>query len=101
MLRPGQRVRSQVCPAEYIVVRPPDRAVELTAGGHPVIDPADVPTEGLVGESTLMAGSPLGKRYVEPVSGLEVLVTKAGDATLAAAGRPLDLKAANPLPSSD
>ena len=43
----------------------------------------------------------LGKRYVDDESDIEVLCTKAGDGALAVDGRPLVLKTAKPLPSSD
>ena len=43
----------------------------------------------------------LGKRYVDEDDTLEVLCTKPGAGTLAVGGRPLVLKSAKPLPSSD
>lgn len=101
-LKPGQRLRSQVCSTEVIVVRPPSTETELTCGGQPMvpitteIGASDQPAAGLD------TGSQLGKRYTtEEGDTLEVLVTKAGQGTLAAGHTPLALKDAQPLPSSD
>ncbi|MET0954063.1 MAG: hypothetical protein ABWX57_12285 [Aeromicrobium sp.] len=46
-------------------------------------------------------GSLLGKRYVDPDSGLELLCTKAGEGTLRVDGAALGVKQAKNLPSSD
>ena len=100
-LKPGTRLRSQVCTTEVIVVRPPASAVELTCGGHPMVA-LDVPPEsGLILIDVGGGPSELGKRYTGTDESLEVLVTKAGAGTLADGGVPLVLKAAKPLPSSD
>jgi len=99
-LKPGTRLRSQTCAAEVIVVRPPDRAVDLRCGGAPM-----VPVDGVVEPHPLDAaqstGTLLGKRYADPDSGLELLCTKAGEGSLALDGQPLPQKDAKPLPSSD
>jgi hypothetical protein len=95
----GQRLRSQACTTEVIVVRAPDHRVELTCGGHPLAtDPANGAgaANGASGGGTL-----LGKRYVDEPTGLEVLCVKPGSGTLAADGRDLTLKSAKPLPASD
>ena len=63
-----------------------DLGPDRTAEGH----------DGASGEGTL-----LGKRYVDDDAGLELLCTKAGPGTLHCDGRPLGLKGAKPLPSSD
>lgn len=50
------------------------------------------------------AGGPqvlLGKRYHDPESGLEVLCTRAGHGLLTFDSRPLEVKTAKALPSSD
>jgi hypothetical protein len=47
------------------------------------------------------AGTVLGKRYVDDEGSLEVLCTKAGAGSLSVDSRPLTLKDAKPLPSSD
>jgi hypothetical protein len=98
-LKPGTRLRSQVCSTEVIVVRPPSSPIELMCGGHPMIPAGKEPEPGLA----LAEGEPslLGKRYTNGDESLEVLVTKAGQGTLADGATPLVLKAAKPLPSSD
>jgi hypothetical protein len=98
-LKPGLRLRSQVCTTELIVVRPAD--VELTCGGIPVIAHGEEPGDGLSLDPALSGGTQLGKRYTDEAGALEILVTKRGDGTLADGDRPLPLKEAKPLPSSD
>jgi hypothetical protein len=46
-------------------------------------------------------GPLLGKRYADDDLGLELLCTRAGTGALTVDGRPLLLKGAKPLPSSD
>jgi hypothetical protein len=101
-LKPGARLRSQVCTTEVIVVRPPAHEIDLSCGGKPMVelgtevDAAATPAPGLD------TGSLMGKRYTsDDDSTLEILVTKAGDGTLAAGDVPLVQKDAKPLPSSD
>lgn len=98
-LKPGLRLRSQVCATELIVVRPAD--VELTCGGAPVIGHGEEPGAGLSLDPALSGGTQLGKRYTDDSGALEILVTKRGEGTLADGDRPLPLKEAKPLPSSD
>lgn len=100
-LKPGSRWKSAVCSAEVVVVRPPKAAVELTCGGVPMVPqgadsallspPSGVPMGGVV----------IGKRYTDATSGLELLCVKGGDGGLAIDGRPVELKEAKRLPSSD
>jgi hypothetical protein len=104
----GQRLRSQACTTEVIVVRAPDHQVELTCGGHPMAtDPAigagtATGTGTATGASAASGGGTLlGKRYVDEPTGLEVLCVKPGGGTVAADGRDLTLKSAKPLPASD
>jgi len=101
-LRTGARLRSQVDATEIIVVRAPALPVNLTCGGHPMIDVKAEPETGLALDPTLSTGSPVGKRFSLAGDGsLEVLVTKGGDGTLADGSTPLVLKEAKQLPSSD
>jgi hypothetical protein len=100
-LNPGSRLRSQVCLAEVVVVRG-GKGVDLTCGGAPMMPLGSVPTMGVSPVPSLMTGAALGKRYI--ASGdetFEVLVTKAGDGTLADGTDPLLIKSAKPLPASD
>lgn len=99
-LKPGKRLRSQVDATEVIVVRPPAGSVVLACGGHPMIDPAEQPGQGLSATGDL-GGTRLGKRYTAAEGGLELLVTKPGDYAITADGAPLAPKEAKPLPASD
>ncbi len=100
-LKPGARLRSQVCDTEIIVVSPPTGDVDLTCGGAPVV-PIGEEVESATPAAGLDGGNQLGKRYTaEDAPGLEVLVTKAGAGTLAIGTAPLVLKDAKPLPASD
>lgn len=100
-LKPGTRLRSQVCATEVIVVRRPLDDVELTCGGHPLIAHEAQPAEGLVPKDELAGGALLGKRYTRAEGDLELLVTKPGAGTLGIGLEPLVLKESKPLPSSD
>jgi hypothetical protein len=98
----GQRLRSQACATEVIVVRVPDHQVELTCGGHPMAtDPAIGVGTANDASAASGGGTRLGKRYVDEPTGLEVLCVKPGGGTVAADGRDLTLKSAKPLPASD
>jgi hypothetical protein len=48
-----------------------------------------------------MNGTLIGKRYIDPASGLELLCMKAGEGSLAIDGRPLEIAQPKNLPSSD
>jgi hypothetical protein len=99
-VKPGLKLRSTADATEVVVVRAPSVPVELTCGGRPMV-PATEAAEA----SGVMPGqeeaTQLGKRYTDDDAGLEVLCTKPGDGRLACDGRPLVLKSAKPLPSSD
>jgi hypothetical protein len=99
-VKAGTRLRSVVSDAEVIVIRAPAADVELTCGGAPMVEggddsPRQSPQSGDDGSVVL------GKRYVDEYDTIEVLCTKPGEGTLALGGRPLGLKSAKPLPSSD
>jgi hypothetical protein len=98
-LKVGARYRSQVCDTELIVVRPLPGEVELTCGGHALIDLKAEAAAGLSLEPG--SGTALGKRYTDESGKLELLITKPGAGGLALAGVPLVLKEAKPLPASD
>jgi hypothetical protein len=99
-LKPGTRLRSQVCSTEVIVVKAPAGDVDLACGGAPM-----VPLDAAAGVGSVdgahRAGTLLGKRYADESGGLEVLCTKAGEGSLSLGGAPLPVKEAKPLPSSD
>ena len=98
-LQPGIQLKSAAGTTEVIVVKPPNVTVTLTCAGLPMLGRDQTPPDDVAGSpggSTL-----LGKRYVDEATDIEVLCTKAGEGELAVDGRPLQLKAAKPLPSSD
>ena len=100
-LKPGTRWASQVCNTEVVVVRTSTEPVSLECGGHPMAPVADDRTSDLTLDPAFAGGSLIGKRFAAPDSGLELLVTKAGEGPLAVDGISIPLKEAKPLPSSD
>lgn len=101
-LKPGQRLRSQVCTTEVIIVRAPKAELDLECGGRPMVDLAEAVITEAAPAPGLDTGSELGKRYTAPEDeSVEVLVTVAGAGTLSAGGTPLVVRATKPLPSSD
>jgi hypothetical protein len=100
-LKPGSRWKSAVCNAEVVVVRPPKTPVTLECGGHPMVAMTAEKPAGLTIAADRAGPLPMGKRYSDEETGLEALVSKAGDGALSLDGRPLKLKDAKALPSSD
>lgn len=101
-LRTGQMLVSLVDDTTVVVVRAATADVEVTCGGAAMTDAKagagiakGSPDPGQL-EGTLM-----GKRYADDDLGLELLVTKPGQGTLAVNGTPLPVKGARPLPASD
>lgn len=99
-LRPGQKLHSAVCDAQLVVVRAPSTGVDVRCGGAPLLTD-DQAADGATLDASLGDGPLLGKRYVDEDLGLEVLCTRAGKGALTVHGRPLVVKGAKPLPSSD
>ena len=99
-LKPGTRLRSQVCSAEVIVVKAPGGAVDLCCGGAPMVA-VDASADAGPIDDAHRSGTLLGKRYADEAAGLEILCTKAGDGSLSLGATPLPVKEAKPLPSSD
>ena len=100
-LRPGQKLHSAVCDAQVVVVRAPAGEVELGCGGAPLLDEGQEAEAGAALDPSLGDGPLLGKRYADDELGLELLCTRAGTGALTVDGRPLLVKGAKPLPSSD
>jgi hypothetical protein len=100
-LKPGSRWASQVCNTEVVVVRTSTGPVSLECGGHPMSPVGSDRAADLTLDSAFASGSLIGKRFADPDSGLELLVTKAGEGSLAVDGISIPLKEAKPLPSSD
>jgi hypothetical protein len=100
-LRPGQKLHSAVCDGQVVVVRAPALEVDVRAGGVPLLDDGQDPDQDLQLDPALDEGPLLGKRYADEDLGLELLCIRAGQGALTADGRPLLVKGAKPLPSSD
>jgi len=81
-------------------VRAPASAVDLRCGGVPVLAEGDEPS-GEPADADLGEGPLIGKRYADDDLGLEVLCTQSGPGQVTVDGKPLPLKGAKPLPSSD
>jgi hypothetical protein len=100
-LKVGGRYRSAVCATEIVVVRcAAGLSADLRCGGAPVIGHAD-PRSDAAPMAPFDGGTVLGKRYVDPDLGLEILCSKGGDGALSIGDVVLLLKDAKPLPSSD
>ena len=101
-LKPGRRLKSQVCATEVIVVRAGDGSVAPTCGGLPLVASDADATTTAAGTPDLMTGTAIGKRYTaESDATFEVLVTKGGEGTLGDGTTPLVLREAKPLPATD
>ena len=100
-LKPGTRLRSAVCPTEVMIVAAPKAEVAVTCGGAAML-PLDSPAPpGGAPSHDAAGGTLLGKRYTNEAGDLELLCTKPGAGSLACEGKPLAVKGAKPLPSSD
>lgn len=97
----GDRLASQVCSAQVMIIRS-STTVELTCGGLPMVALEQVPEPLRPIGVGLDGGALLGKRYTaESDDTFELLVTQAGTGSLADGQTPLVLKEAKALPSSD
>jgi hypothetical protein len=100
-LRPGQKLHSAVCDAQVVVVKAPPDEVEVGCGGAPLLEDGQQPGGAPALDPSLGDGPLLGKRYADDDLGIELLCTRAGTGALTVDGRPLLVKGAKPLPSSD
>ena len=100
-LKPGSRIRSAVCDTEAMVIAAPASDTQVTCGGAPMVALDAEPAVGAALDADAAEGTQLGKRYVNEAGDLELLCTKPGKGTLAAAGTALTIKGAKPLPASD
>ena len=98
-LKPGQKLYSAVCGAQFVVVRAPSEPVDVGCGGEPLLDDEGEPS-GAVDQS-LGEAAQMGKRYANEELGLELLCSRAGEGALTVDGHVLPMKGAKPLPSSD
>lgn len=94
-LASGARLKTTASSLEVIVVTPPSSDDALLAAG------AEMSTDVQPGPAGGDPVLPIGKRFIEPGSGIEVLVVKPGAGPLTIGGVELTLKDAKPLPASD
>jgi hypothetical protein len=99
-IRAGEKFYSAACGAAVIVVRAPGEEIDLACGDEAMTTdaPAVVANTEVKGDE---AGTLIGKRYVDIESGIELLCIKSGKCSITVSGRPVTLKDAKPLPSSD
>lgn len=95
-LKPGVRIASATSTCEVLVVRAPSTDEPLTCAGNPMEQAAGATAAGQGPQDIL-----IGKRYVDELSGLEVLCVKSGAGPLRFGGRDLTARAPKPLPASD
>jgi hypothetical protein len=98
-LKAGTRLKSAVSEAEVVVIKAAPGDVDLRCGGVAMLDASAESAPPPAG-STPVGSVELGKRYVDDDT-LEVLCSKGGAGELSVGDRPLVLKSAKPLPSSD
>ncbi len=96
-MKPGSKLKSQVCDTEVMVIRAGAGRVEC--GGAAM--EADKPAEPGALCNDFASGSLIGKRYVDAAGIFELLCVKGGKGTLAVDGTVLTIKDAKPLPASD
>jgi hypothetical protein len=101
VVRPGVKLRSVVCATEVVVVKAPPGDVDIECGGQKMVVAADAPDPAGRPAPGADGGTLLGKRYVDATGAIELLCGRAGDGSLAVGGVAAEVKAANPLPSSD
>ncbi|MDF2733118.1 MAG: Uncharacterized protein K0S92_1755 [Desertimonas sp.] len=101
-LRPGTRLFSAVCSAEFIVIRAPaGGGADVTIGGLPALAGADERDGAAMAAEGHGGGVAIGKRYVDEDDTVELLCTKPGEGVPAVRGRLMTIKEAKPLPASD
>lgn len=97
MMKPGSKLKSQVCDTEVMVIR--CGAGQVECGGAPMGDEKPA-APGAIAEDRAN-GSVMGKRYVDGSGSFELLCVKGGKGSLAVDGTLLTIKDAKPLPASD
>lgn len=100
-VKPGVRLRSSVCEAEFVVVKAPAGEVDLRCGGLAMAPLGEERPPDASAVPGFDAGVLIGKRYTDGSGDLELLCTKAGSSSLSVGDELLVQKDAKPLPSSD
>lgn len=98
--RVGQTVSSPEDSTRVVVVRTPDRDVNLTCGGLPMVE-GEVAASAGTRPGAEATKSVIGKRYIDESGSLELLCTRSGAGAVESDGVPLIVKVAKALPSSD
>ena len=96
-MKPGAKLKSQVCDTEVMVIRCGPGAIEC--GGVAMADNKPAAPRTLL--SDFANGSMMGKRYVDATGAFEVLCIRGGKGSLAVDGAAMTIKDAKPLPASD
>jgi hypothetical protein len=100
-VKPGTRLKSQVCDTQIVIVRVPATDLDIRCGGSPMIPAADSAADGVELHADYSGGSLMGKRYADEGDTIEFLCSKAGAGSLSIGDAKLDVKGAKALPSSD
>lgn len=100
-LKPGMKLYSATCDAEFVVVRAGTGSADLGCGGAPLSTEAVVADARTEPDTALGDGALVGKRYADDEVGLELLCSRGGAGAPTLDGAPLGLKGAKPLPASD
>lgn len=96
-MKVGTRLRSAAGLTEVVITRAPAVPIVLSCGGAEMSADAAGSASSTGADTDLL----LGKRYVDEISGIELLCSVAGPGPLLADGRELVIKGAKPLPASD
>jgi hypothetical protein len=97
-LKTGARLSSAASWAQFIVVRAPERELDLQCGGAALVESGMTEEQSDGGSGQELR---LGKRYVDASGDLELLCTKAGHGDLSCDSELMHLREAKPLPTSD
>lgn len=95
-MKPGTRLKSNVCDTEVMIIRAGEGRIEC--GGQPMS--AEKSGNGEI-DPQFAQGTLIGKRYVDADGAYELLCVKPGKGSLAVDGVALSTKDAKPLPASD
>jgi hypothetical protein len=100
-VKPGTRLKSQVCDTQIVIVRVPAADLDIRCGGVPMIAATEINSEGLAIDAEFAVGTLMGKRYADEAETLEFLCSKGGAGSLSIGEAKLEVKGAKALPSSD
>ena len=96
-MKPGTKLKSQVCDTEVMVIRAGAGSIEC---GGAAMGEGKPETAGAL-DAAHSTGSLMGKRYVDAGATFELLCVKPGKGSLSVDGIALTTKDAKPLPASD